>query len=171
MKKIILFYVVLSESLTVNHSSTHNNVPYLLALLILCQFGGRLNIYLTSNQEESSNKLLSSFTLIVALAVRIGSNLLSKLVNLIDSFDRALFQFGIMVFIPIVILLNHKSTREYFARKHPRLTKLIHINPATNPEVIQIPNHELSFEFLEGSVNANTMGCELSIGMNRKKII
>ena len=96
-----------------------------VALLIICQFGGRLYIYLTSNQEESSNELLSSFTLIVALAIRIGSNLLSKLANLPGSFDRALFQFGIMVFIPIVILLNHKSTREYFARKHPRLTKLI----------------------------------------------
>ena len=110
-----------------------------VVLLMLCQFGGRLYIYLTSSQEESSNELLSSFTLIVALAVRIGSNLISKLVNLPGSFDRALFQFGIMVFIPIVILLNHKSTREYFARKHPRLTNLIQINPATNAEEIQLP--------------------------------
>ena len=84
-----------------------------VALLMFCQLGDRLYIYLTSNQEESSNELLSSFTLIVALAVRIGSNLISKLANLPGSFDRALFQFGIMVFIQIVILLNHKSTREY----------------------------------------------------------
>ena len=123
---------------TVPHFNTITTTIFMV-LLIFCQFGGRLYIYLTSNQEESSNELLSSFTLIVALAVRIGSNLLSKLAAFPGSFDRALFQFGIMVFIPVVILLNHKSTREYFARKHPRLAKSILINVTTNPEEIPLP--------------------------------
>ena len=107
----------------------------IVTLIIFCQFGGRLYIYLTSNQPESSNELLSSFTLAIALVFRIGSTLLSKFANLPDSFDRVLFQFGIMVFIPSVTLLNHKSTWEYFARRHPRLTKSIKIYPA-NPEQV-----------------------------------
>ena len=106
-----------------------------LALVIFCQFGGRLYIYLTSNQPESSNELLSSFTLAIALVFRIGSGLLIKFANLPDSFDRILFQFGIMVFIPLVTLLNHKSTRAYFARRHPRLTKSNKTHPA-NPEKV-----------------------------------
>ena len=108
-----------------------------VTLLIICQFGGRLYIYLKSNQNDSSNELLSSSTLAIALAVRIGSNLLSKLVELPQSVDKAIFQFGIMIFIPSVILLNHKSTREYFARKHPRLAKSIKVNPVNPGEVHQ----------------------------------
>ena len=105
------------------------------ALVVLCQIGGRLYIYVTFKQLDSSNELLSSFTLVLVMAFRIGSDLLTKFANLPDSFDRVLFQFGIMVFIPSVTLLNHKSTREYFARKHPRLTKSIKIHP-TNPEEV-----------------------------------
>ena len=105
------------------------------ALVVLCQFGGRLYIYMTFKQQESSNELLSSFTLALVMAFRSGSHLLSKFANLPDSFDRALFQFGIMIFIPSVTLLNHKSTRDYFARRHPRLTKSNKIYQA-NPEVV-----------------------------------
>ena len=118
----------------------------IVTLIIFCQFGGRLYIYLTSNQPESSNELLSSFTLAIALVFRIGSTLLSKFANLPDSFDRVLFQFGIMVFIPSVTLLNHKSTWEYFARRHPRLTKSNKIHPANPEEVNQDQELESSQE-------------------------
>ena len=121
---------------TIPHVSTIT-LASIVAFLIFCQFGGRIYIYLTSNQQESSNELLSSFTLTISLMFRFGTGLLSKFLDIPDSWKSVSFQFGFMVFTPLVILLNHKSTREYFTRRHPRLMKsVIKIHP-TNPQEVQ----------------------------------